>query len=350
MHRDTFDALQRFLSLGLLAGVTVLFLFVLKPFIMSVFWAVVLAILIYPLYLVLKRDLKRPSLASAVAMMIALLLICVPLYFVGSIAVKEGVALYQSVSAQGYDASRILANPLVAEGLRLSGTSPVEAQEKLTSWITHIGSAVASQAVAYSLATLSALLSLGVMLYLLFFFLRDGEKLTLYLQRIVPLGDTREKLLFARFASTTRAVVKGTLIVSIVQGIIGAILFWIAGIHSPALWGAVMALAATIPAVGPFIVWLPAGILLLAAGQIWQGLVVILGGAFIIGLVDNLLRPILVGRDTEMPDALVLLAILGGIATFGVAGIIIGPVIAALFLSIWDLFGKDFGEEFAAKG
>lgn len=350
MHRDTFDALQRFLSLGLLAGVTVLFVWVLQPFIMSVFWAVVLAILLYPLFLMLKRDLKQPSLAAAVSMVIGTLVICVPLYFVGALAVKEGVALYQNASVGGLDLSRLTTNPLVSQVLTFSGTDAATAEAWITEQLSRLGQIVGAQALSLSLATLSAILSIGVMLYLLFFFLRDGEKLTGYLQRIIPLGDVREKLLFTRFASTTRAVVKGTLIVSIVQGIIGAILFWIAGIHSPALWGAVMALVATIPAIGPFIVWLPAGVLLLAAGQIWQGLVVILGGMFIIGLVDNLLRPILVGRDTEMPDALVLLAILGGIATFGMAGIIIGPVIAALFLSIWDLFGKDFGEEFASRG
>lgn len=350
MQRETFDAIQRFLSLGVLAGVTILFAWVLWPFLMSIFWAVVLAILLFPLQTRLSWHIKHKSLAALASMFVAIVVICLPLYLIGSLALNEAFDLYHSVAGGSTDIARITENPLVSQVLHVFDIDAAEAQAKVIAWAQGAASYFGTQLLSVSLATLSTLLKVGVMLYLLFFFLRDGETLAKYFQRLIPLGDERERMLFKRFASTTRAVVKGTLIVALIQGLIGGILFAIAGIGSPVLWGAAMTLAATIPAIGAVIIWLPAGLLLIASGAIWQGALVLIGGALIVGSVDNVLRPILVGRDTAMPDALVLLSILGGIATFGMAGIIIGPVIAALFLSIWDLFGKDFGQELAERG
>jgi predicted PurR-regulated permease PerM len=133
---------------------------------------------------------------------------------------------------------------------------------------------------------------------------------------------------------------KGTLFVAIVQGALGGLIFWILGIHAPVLWGVVMGLFSLLPAVGAAIVWLPTAIYFLATGAIWEGVVLIAFGAFVIGLVDNLLRPFLVGKDTELPDYLVLISTLGGIAMFGLNGFVIGPVIAAMFIAVWDIFSE----------
>ncbi len=140
----------------------------------------------------------------------------------------------------------------------------------------------------------------------------------------------------------SRATIKGTLVVGLVQGAIGGIAFAVLGISAPVLWGVVMALLSILPAVGTALVWLPAAIFLIVNGQIVGGVALILIGVFVIGLIDNLLRPILVGRDTRMPDYLILLSTLGGLAAFGLAGIIIGPIIAAFFLSVWHMAEKEF--------
>jgi predicted PurR-regulated permease PerM len=350
MQRGTFDTLQKFLSLGILVGVTALFGWVLSPFLMSIFWATVLAILLFPLQNLFLDVLKQRSLAALFSILVALLAICLPLYLVGSLALSEALDLYRHASEGSGQITRVAENPLISESLSFVGIDPYEAESKIVAWAKSAAGYLGGELLSVSLATLSTLLKVGVMLYLLFFFLRDGETLVRYFQRLIPFGDEKERILFRRFASTTRAVVKGTLVVSFAQGFVGGIIFFIAGVSSPVLWGAAMALMATIPAVGTIVIWLPAGLILLAGGALWQGIVVLLGGALVVGSIDNLLRPILVGRDTAMPDALVLLAILGGITSFGMAGIIIGPVIAALFLSIWDLFGKDFGDELAARG
>ncbi len=350
MPKETFSALQRFLFVGTLLGVSALTLWVLWPFVMSIFWAVVLAIMLRPVFLWFLERVRRPALASLLTMLATLLVAGVPLYQVGMQAATEALDLYQRIGSDGISLSTVTEGSYAASLLESFGISGAEAEQRLTELAKNTISVVAEGAFSIGRATAGFLLKFGVMLYLLFFFLKDGARLGQYLERIIPLGDERERLLFARFASTTRAVVKGTLIVALVQGAVGALLFFVAGVGSPVLWGAIMAFCALIPAVGPFIVWLPAGIALLLMGSMWQGLVILLGGAFVIGSIDNILRPVLVGRDSEMPDALVLLAILGGIATFGIAGVIIGPVIAALFLSLWDSFGKEFSEEIALRG
>jgi predicted PurR-regulated permease PerM len=177
----------------------------------------------------------------------------------------------------------------------------------------------------------------------LFYFLRDGPRLLEGLVRSLPLGDERERHLLGRFAEVSRATIKGTLVVGIVQGAIGGIAFALLGIAAPVLWGVVMALLSILPAVGPALVWVPTAGVLIANGEWGTGIALIVIGVFVIGLVDNLLRPILVGRDTRMPDYLIMLSTLGGLAGFGLAGIIIGPIIAAFFLSVWHMAEQEFG-------
>ena len=204
---------------------------------------------------------------------------------------------------------------------------------------------VATSLVAFSQYTLSFLIEVMIMLYLLFFFLRDGTKIVRLLRHYLPLGDDYERLLVSRFSDTTQAVIKGTILISVLQGIIGGVLFGLVGIPNPVLWGATMGVLAIMPLIGTSVVWLPAAIILMVTGSFWSGMIILLVGALVISSVDNFLRPILVGRSTKMPDSLVLLSTIGGIATFGVSGFIIGPIIAALFLSLWTIFEEKYRVE-----
>ncbi len=166
---------------------------------------------------------------------------------------------------------------------------------------------------------------------------RKGQ-VTQMLSQIGKLPAEQKRELFNKFTIVTRAMFKGTLLVAIVQGALGGFIFWVLGIHAPVLWGVVMGLFSLLPAVGAAVVWLPVAIYFLATGAIWEGVVLIAFGAFVIGLVDNLLRPFLVGKDTELPDFVVLISTLGGIAIFGLNGFVIGPTIAAMFIAVWDIF------------
>jgi len=185
------------------------------------------------------------------------------------------------------------------------------------------------------------LVNLVLMLYIAFFMLRDGSYLVDLMVRALPLGDARERMLFALFAEVTRATIKGNVVIAMMQGLIGGITLWALDVHGALLWGVLMALASLIPAVGSALVWVPIALYLTAIGEMTSALILAGIGAGIIGMLDNVLRPILVGRDTKLPDYIVLLSTLGGIAMFGINGFVIGPLVAALFIAFWGIFIRD---------
>ncbi len=172
--------------------------------------------------------------------------------------------------------------------------------------------------------------------------LKDGEKLISILIRMLPIGDDAERHLLSKFAEVSRATIKGTLVVGIIQGALGGILFALLGIESAIFWGVVMIVLSILPAIGSALVWGPAAIIFLANEQWIKALILFIVGAAFIGVIDNVLRPILVGRDTKMPDYLILLSTLGGLGLFGLSGIVFGPIIAAFFLAIWTMFEYEY--------
>ena len=211
-------------------------------------------------------------------------------------------------------------------------------QERISETLKRGSQFLATQALTIGQGAADFVLGLVVMLYLLFFLLRDGAALFRHIQDAIPLPPEQERDLFKRFATVIRATIKGSILVAALQGALGGLIFWALGLHAPVLWGVVMGLLALLPAVGAGLIWVPAAIYLFATGSIWQGVVLLVFGALVIGLVDNILRPLLVGKDTKMPDYVVLISTLGGIATFGLNGLVIGPVIAAMFIAAWAIF------------
>jgi predicted PurR-regulated permease PerM len=183
------------------------------------------------------------------------------------------------------------------------------------------------------------------MLYLAFFLLRDGRRLRRGIAARLPLREGDKRVLFDKFTTVIRATVKGNVVVAVTQGALGGLAFWVLGIHAALLWGVVMAFLSLLPAVGAGLVWVPVAVYLLATGALWQGVALVAFGVLVIGLVDNVLRPILVGKDTKLPDYVVLISTVGGIALLGLNGFVLGPVVAAIFLSAWDLFGQQEGPD-----
>ena len=168
--------------------------------------------------------------------------------------------------------------------------------------------------------------------------MRDGKALADRIKRVVPLRADQKAALFGRFADVVRATVKGGILVAIAQGTLGGLAFWFLGIHAPLLWAVLMAFLSLLPAIGSGLVWVPVAIYPLASGAVWQGVALIVYGVLVIGLVDNLLRPFLIGKDAKLPDYVVLISTLGGIEVFGLNGFVIGPVIAAMFMVTWESF------------
>ena len=183
-------------------------------------------------------------------------------------------------------------------------------------------------------------LSFFIMIYLLFFFLRDGENIIKLCIESFPMDDNQERFLIEKFSTVIKATVKGTILIAIAQGSIGGLILLFLDIEGSILWGAMMALFSILPGIGASIIWLPIALLLIFNGALLKGLILIISGIFIIGLIDNLLRPYLVGKETNLPDYLILLSTLGGITIFGLSGFIIGPVVTALFIALWSTFNS----------
>lgn len=341
-----FALIQQFFFFGLLATTTFVFLFMLGGYLITVLWAVVIALIFYPVYEYLKVKFGgRASVAAVSTVLLVVLVVLIPLISVGGMVVSESLTLYETLTKEDgdFDSSGLLARvSIVTSYLEPYGISQANVENRLRDWAASLSQVVASALVSFSQNTARFLIEVVVMLYLLFFFLRDGKKIEQLLRHHLPLGDEYERRLITRFSETTQAVIKGTMLISVIQGIIGGILFWLVGIPNPVLWGVTMGVLAIIPLLGTSSVWLPAAIILMVTGSVWSGVIILLVGALVISSVDNFLRPILVGRSSKMPDSLVLLSTIGGLATFGVSGFIIGPIIAALFLSVWTIFEEKY--------
>ena len=330
----------------LLVAVTLAFAWVLQPFYGAVLWAIVAAVIFAPLNRELARRMGgRPSLAASVTVLIIIAMVILPLVMIAAFLVQEASNLYAKVQSGEYDFARYIqrvfdALPAWATGLldRFNLTDLSAVRDSLASGLMKGGQALAPQALSLGMNTFDFMIGLGIMLYLLFFLLRDGKALAERIKGIIPLRADQKAALFSRFADVVRATVKGGILVAIAQGALGGLAFWFLGIHAPLLWAVLMAFLSLVPAIGAGLVWVPVAIYLLASGAVWQGISLILYGVLVIGLVDNILRPFLVGKDTKLPDYVVLISTLGGIEVFGLNGFVIGPLIAAIFMVTWDIF------------
>ena len=335
----------------LVAVTTLAFLALLGGFLMPVFWAAVLATIFYPIQRRLVARLNgRRSLAALATMLAIVGLVVVPLALTGLAMSREAIELHDQVVSGAIDVNaplRLLRRltPLVVDYAGRYGLDVDGLEERLSSSAVAAVKFTAARALAIGQDAARIAALFFVMLYILFFFLRDGTQLVATIIRVLPLGDASVRQLLAKFSDVSVATIKGTLVVGVVQGAIGGGLFWILGIPAPIFWGTAMALFSVLPAVGPALVWAPAALILLGLGQIVKGIVLIAGGVIVIGLVDNVLRPVLVGRDTGMPDYLVLLATLGGLSVFGVSGLVIGPLVAAFFLAVWEMFAREHSQD-----
>ena len=334
--------------LVLLVFVSLAFGWIILPFYGAILWAVILATVFVPVQRWLRAALPgRPNLTALLTLLLIVGIVLLPLAFTGASIVSEATALYDRLQSGDLNLGRFLQRFLDAlpgwasNALARLGVSDVaDIEQRVIALIKEGSQFFATQAVVVGQGTANVLLSVAIMLYLLFFLLRDGGTLAQKILHAVPLAEEHKGALFEKFAVVVRAMIKGTILVAILQGFLGGLIFWILGIHAPVLWGVVMAFLSLLPAVGAAVVWFPVAMYLLATGAVLEGVVLIAFGAGVIGLVDNLLRPYLVGKDTALPDYVVLISTLGGIAIFGLDGFVVGPLIAAMFIAVWDIAAR----------
>ena len=332
--------------LFLIITVSFAFAWILWPYSGAILWATVLAIVFAPLYRRLSVSMRRRrTLAALVTLLIIVLIVILPLTLVTSLLLQEGFRVYERIQSGDLNFRQYFKQvfdmlPAWVTGLldRFELTNLALMQERLSSGLVKTSQFLATKALSIGQNTFAFVVDLFIVLYLLFFLLRDSDGLTRGIREAIPLYPEQRRALFSKFTAVIRATIKGTVVVAIVQGALGGLIFWALGVHAPVLWAALMAVLSLLPAIGSALVWLPVAIFFLVTGAIWQGIVLIAFGVLVIGLVDNVLRPVLVGKETKIPDYVVLIATLGGIAIFGVNGFVIGPVIAAMFMAAWDIF------------
>jgi predicted PurR-regulated permease PerM len=333
---------QTVLFFAIMLIVTVAVFFIMKPFIYAIFWAVILAGLFMPVYKKVEKKLHRPSVSATIVLVLICLIFILPLGFIISLLLKESMDIYQGMSNDNSQisvyvqriAELIKHNPYT-DSLHLDDAA-------LTEKITDLSKSVAAyffdSLKSFTQNTLQFIVQLGVMLYALFYFIRDGKKFLEWILKLLPLEQDRDRILLARFQKTANSTLKVTLIIGGIQGILGGLLFLITGIQGAILWGMVMIITAVIPVVGCALVWVPAGILMMITGHLWTGILILAFGALVISMVDHFLRPILLGKDVSMHPLLIFLSTMGGIIVFGFTGFIIGPIIMSMAMAVWQMY------------
>ncbi len=342
-HRT--EELQQTSFLIILAVVTLLMAVVIYPFAQPLLWAGLAAIMFQPLYRdVLRRMRGRRNPAAGLSLLIIFILVLVPAAWVASMVIQQAFVLVTTLQQQPIDLAVLFDTvytrlpQFAREAVDRSGWADIAmVQTRLQELLTESAGMIASQAVSIGSGALSFFLSFGVALYVMFFLLRDGERIGRTVLCAVPVERSIADRLAERFLGIVRATIKGTGVVALVQGALGTVTLMIAGVPSALLFGVIMAIFALVPVIGSGAVWVPAGLYLLITGETWQGLFVLLTGFFVISSADNVLRPILVGRDTGIPDWIILITTLGGISFVGFSGIVLGPLVAGLFLASWSI-------------
>lgn len=326
--------------------VTIILALVVWPFISALLWSMLAAIMFQPLYQrILARWPTHPSRAALGTLAIIIIAVVVPAILIGSAVLRQSIELYSSMSEGELDWPGLFSsfhNALPAQLQKMLENSDYAefsaVQQGVEQFAQESVGFIAQQAVAIGGSALAFVLSLGIGMYVVYFLLRDGKSIGSSIRNAMPLPRAVAQRLSDKFTLIIRATIKGSVVVGLVQGALGAATFWAVGVPSAILFGVLMAIFSLLPALGPAIVWAPVALYLLATGAVWQAVVVGVSGVALIGMADNVLRPILVGRDTGIPDWMILVTTLGGIASLGLSGIVLGPLAAGLFLAGWAIY------------
>ena len=326
----------------LLAVITILFVSIIFNFAAPILWSIVVSIIFYPIYEKLFLMTNKKSLSSILSLILISLLVIMPAIAILGLIGNELINFINSSDNYSFEhyAEMIPNESIINQLLSWSGLNINELTEWADDFLISASKVLYESVSTISVNVINFFVSLFIFVYLTFFFLKDGEKILQQCMDAFPMKNEDESFLLSEFQKTTRATIKGTVIVALAQGFLGYLTLLLIGINGALIWGAVMALLSIIPAVGTILVWLPISLILFLNGEIMDASLLIFSGIFIIGMIDNLLRPMLISKETRIPDYLILLTTIGGISIFGITGFIVGPIIASLFISIWSLSSR----------
>jgi predicted PurR-regulated permease PerM len=322
--------------------VTITFFGLIQEFFLGIFWALVLSILFGGWYeKILMKVKKKKNLAAAITVTSIVLIVIIPVGLLSFAVISEAIGIIGEVQSEAFDLKGRLSTAQKSINPYLSrfGINAINIENSINKFSVEMSREIGERIIGLSQNIFGTLVQIAVMIYVVFFFLRDGRKIIALIIKNFPMANSIEYRLINRFQNVAKATVKGSLLIAILQGILGGILFLLVGVNGAILWGTLMILASLLP-IGGTIIWGPIGVLFLLQGQYGKGIIVLLVGGLLIGLLDNLLRPRMVGNETKLPDYLILLSTLGGITCFGLTGFVLGPVIAALFITCWQMMGE----------
>lgn len=333
-----FKRIQFIAFFGLLIALCIGFVYMIWAYIYGLVWAVIIAAISMPMYNFIEKRIKRPSISAGLSVIGVILVVILPLLGVGALVVQEALEVEARV-AEGNTVEDvqefiqgISEQPFIAPVLE-----NIDIEAKIAEFAQELPSLTVGWITAGFQSALAFTVNALIMLYVLYYLYQSGPDWLRRLTHLLPLGDENEEILFKKFTSTAKATLKGTILLGGIQGTLGGIFFWIVGIPSAIFWTLVMIVLSIIPAVGSFLVWFPAAVYLLVTGQYWQSLVLFIGGG-IISLLDNLLRPPLVGKEIEMHSVVILLSTLGGLGVLGISGVVLGPMIAAFLMAVISMY------------
>ena len=342
------EKFSRYFLLVVLIGIGIVFFNMLEIFLIPIILAAVFVVLFYPFYgWLLKVFRNRKSLSALVCCLILLLGLLMPVFVIANLVSGEAINFYQNAEQKVEELiqrgnASLLKNIKEHKLIKKLHLDKIDWKASIQESAKAAATLLATVINKASKGTFQLLVNLFLTFFAMYYFFRDGDKLIQRLKYLSPLADKYKEELFIRFISVSRATIKGTVVVGLIKGCIGGLTFWIFDISSPILWGVVMAILAIIPMLGAWLVMYPAALIMMVMGHIWQGVVLFLISAVIISSIDNILQPRLVGRSSGLHDLLVFFSTLGGISMFGVMGFIVGPIIAALFVSILDVYSIEF--------
>ena len=341
------DRINKVVLMLIVIGISALFLSMIQPFLMAIFLAGLFSALARPLYRrlrVLFHGHRHP--ASAVTLVVMIIVVLIPLFFLISTVVGQALNVGQAVTPwikTNLEQPDRLTEFL--EGLPLYGyVEPYRGEfiERAGKIVGSVSNWVVGGLSQATLGTANFIFMTFVFLYTMYFFQMDGDKLVRKILYYLPLNGDDESLMLDKFTSVSRAMIKGTFLIGILQGGLAGIAFAVAGFENAVFWGTVMAVLSIIPSIGSSLVWIPAAIILIMQGNMFAGVGLLAFCGLIVGSLDNILRPILVGKDTKMHELMIFFGTLGGIFMFGIPGVLIGPLIASLFITVWELYGIAF--------
>jgi predicted PurR-regulated permease PerM len=327
----------------LVAAITIAFIVVMRGFLVTVMLAAIFTMIVHPGYRVVRSWCRgRQRIAAGAYIVFLALLVVIPSLALLSVLVAQGIdissgagTLIQEQVESGAWADRLSRLPFMDRVLPYRD----EILARSTQITSAIGGFVVGKLTDFTKGTVQVIVHTILMFYAMYFFLMDGDRLLRTTTAYLPLSPAERTRLIERFASVSVATIKSTVLIGLIQGTLGGVGFAVAGLPGAVFWGSIMVVLSLVPGVGIALLWVPAAVYLLVLGRITTLVLFALYFIFVVGLVDNLLRPRLVGKGSQMHELLVLLSTMGGLMAFGLVGFIIGPVIAALFITLWDIQG-----------